>query len=322
MLDVLLNDDGKPRIVAFPASAPSPAAVALREPVDGGAGRGYAVPCGLAGDRVFCPDRTGAVRRSARDGSGDRVVASSRTASRISTASLGGSHEALAYLASRQTTEGWVSEAWLAVDDEPPVRLSEDGAGATFVTLAPRGSAVLALGLDARSALSALHVRPITFEGKARLGDDVVVFVGGPGDRKMAAALAVPPSGPAWALLPIAEDMTTFGVAAVRVDDPPRVDEPVLWSTYPNGLDPAPVAVAIAGSPTWVARVRPVGPEPGSPRVIELGVLHADGSFAPAGELPAGAKPADLSLVVDRQGTAWVAWTDGDGSWLERVACR
>jgi hypothetical protein len=321
-LDVVMNDDGKPRTVAFPVPAPAASAVASREPADGGARAGYPLPCAVTGERVFCPDRTGAVRRSARDGSGDRIVASSRTASRVAAASLGGTHAALAYLASRQTTEGWVTESWLAVDDEAPVRLSEDGAGATFVTLVQRGPATLALQLDARAALSAMHVRAITFEGKAQLGEDVVVFVGGPGDRKMSAALGVPPSGPAWALLPIAKDMTTFGVAAVRVDDPPRVDEPVVWSTYPNGLDPAPIAAAVAAGSTWVARVRPVAPEPGAARTIELGVLRADGSFAPSGELPAGAKPADLSLALDAHGTAWVAWVDADGSWLERVACK
>jgi hypothetical protein len=321
-LDVVLNDDGKPRTVAFPVPAPASSAVAAREPAEGGARAGYPVPCVVAGERVFCPDRTGAVRRSSRDGSDDRVVASSRTASHIAAASLGGTHAALAYLASRQTTEGWVSESWLAVDDEAPLRLSEDGAGATFVTLVPHGPAAMALQLDARAALSAMHVRAVTFEGKAHLGEDVVVFVGGPGDRKMSATLGVPPSGPAWALLPIAKDMTTFGVAAVRVDDPPRVDEPVVWSTYPNGLDPAPIAAAVAAGQTWVARVRPVGPEPGAARTIELGVLQADGTFVPGGALPAGAKPADVSLVVDAHGMAWVAWTDADGSWLERVACK
>jgi len=321
VLDVVLNDDGKPRTVAFAAGPVPTAVVAAREAADGGTGAGYPVACALAGDRVFCPDRTGAVRRSARDGSADRIVASNRTASRIGAAILGGTHTALSYLASRQTSEGWVSEAWLAVDDEAPLRLSEDGSGATFVSLVPHGAALWALSLDARAALSAMHVRPVTFEGKARLGEDVVVFVGGPGERRMTAGLAVPAAGPAWALLPIARDMTTFGVAAVRVDDPPRVDEPVVWSAYPNGLDPAPVAAAVAAR-TWVARVRPVGAEPGSPRVVELGVLGADGSFAPSGALPTASKPADVALAVDAAGTQWVAWTDGAGSWLERVACR
>ena len=59
--------------------------------------------------------------------------------------------------------------------------------------------------------------------------------------------LAVAPDGPSWSLLPIAKDVGSFGLAIVRLDEPPRVDEPVVWSMYPNGLDPAPIAAASGG---------------------------------------------------------------------------
>jgi hypothetical protein len=325
-LEAVLNDDGKPRISSFatpalPAPSASPAPVA-REPAEGGATPGYAVACALAGDHVFCADRTGAVHRTTRDGAEARVVASSRTGSRIAGAVLAGSHTALGYLASRQTSEGWVSEAWLAVDDETPVRLSEDGSGATSLVLAPRKASVVALAVDARAALTALHVRPVTFEGHALLGEDVVVFVGGPGDHRTAGAIALPPAGPGWALLPIAKDIGSFGMAVVRVDEPARVDEPVVWSMYPNGLDPAPVASAIEAGKTWVARVRPQGPEPGSTRVLELGTLGTDGAFAARDVLASAARMTDVALVADAHGTLWVAWVEGSGSWLERLVCR
>jgi hypothetical protein len=217
-----------------------------------------------------------------------------------------------------------VSEAWLAVDDELPVRLSEDGSGATSLVLAARKGSVLAVSVDARAALTTLHVRPVTFEGRVQLGENVVVFVGGPGDRRTAAAIALPPSGVAWALLPIPKDIGSFGMAVVRVDEPAHVDEPVQWSMYPNGLDPAPVVSVVDGSVTWVARVRPQGAEPGSPRVLELGVVGgADGVFASRGLLLTGApKLTDVALAADREGALWVSWVDGTGSWLERVACR
>jgi hypothetical protein len=326
-LEVVLNDDGRPRTTSFttgPIPPPSAAAPA-REAADGGTTAGYPVGCAVAGDHVFCPDRTGAVHRAARNGSGDRIVASSRAGSRIGAAALGGTHSALAYLASRQTTEGWVSEAWLAVDDEAPVRLSEDGSGATSLLLAPRGSGIVAVSVDARSALTALHVRPVTFEGRARLGEDVVVFVGGPGDRRTAAGFAVAPSGPSWAVLPIAKDVGSFGLAVVRVDEPARVDEPVVWSMYPNGLDPAPVAVAVEGGKTWVARVRPRSSEPSSARLLELGTLGGnggDGAFTARDEVTVTGKPSDVALALDAHGAAWLAWVDGAGSWLERLACR
>ena len=325
-VDVVLNDDGKPRISSF-TTAPLPAASAStaavpREPAEGGTASGYAVACALSADRVFCADRTGAVHRTTREGQGDRLVASSRTGSRIAGASLAGNHTALGYLASRQTSEGWVSEAWLAVDDEAPVRLSEDGSGATSLVLAPRKASIVALAVDARAALTALHVRPVTFEGHAVLGDDAVVFVGGPGDHRTAGALALPPSGPGWALLPLAKDIGSFGMVLVRLDEPVHVDEPVVWSMYPNGLDPAAVASATEAGKTWVARVRPQGPEPGSTRVLEMGAITPEGAFAARDIVASSSKMSDVALAADAHGALWVAWVDAAGSWLERVLCR
>jgi hypothetical protein len=305
----------------MPATSASTTSVA-REPAEGGTSPGYPVGCVFAADRVFCADRTGAVHRTTREGGGDRLVASSRTGSRIAGAALAGSHAALGYLASRQTSEGWVSEAWLAVDDDPPVRLSEDGSGATSLVLAPRKASVVALSADARAALTALHVRPVTFEGHAVLGEDAVVFVGGPGDHRTAGALALPPSGPGWALLPIAKDIGTFGMVIVRLDEPVHVDEPVVWSMYPNGLDPAPVASATEAGKTWVARVRPQGPELGSTRVLEMGLITPEGAFAARDVVASSGKMTDVALAADAHGTLWVTWVDAAGSWLERLACR
>ncbi len=326
-IEAVLNDDGHPRVIAIPAGPISSAATPApgAEPVDGGASPGLSVPCAVAGDRFFCPDRAGAIHRTTRAGVEDRVAANARTGSRVSAALIGGTHTALAYLASRQTSEGWVSEAWMAVDEDAPVRISEDGSGATSVTLAPRGSALLAISVDARAALTAMHARTLTYEGGMHLGEDVVLFVGGPGDRRTAAALAVGATGPGLAFLPIAKDVGTFGLAIVRVDAPPRVDEPVSWSMYPNGLDPAPVAAAMGpASRTWVARVRPRMADPGSDRLLELGdVAAGEAAFAPRHVVAGtGGTPRDVSLVVDGHGALWVAWLDSSGSWLERLACK
>jgi hypothetical protein len=325
-VDVVLNDDGKPRTSSF-ATAPVPpasasAAPVVRVPAEGGTAPGYSVACALSADRVFCADRTGAVHRTTREGGSDHLVASSRTGSRIAGAALAGNHTALGYLASRQTSEGWVSEAWLAVDDEAPVRLSEDGSGATSLVLAPRKASLVALAVDARAALTALHVRPVTFEGHAVLGEDAVVFVGGPGDHRTAGAIALPASGPGWALLPIAKDIGSFGMAIVHLDEPAHVDEPVVWSMYPNGLDPAPVASAVDAGRTWVARVRPQGPEPGSTRLLEMGSITPEGAFAARDILASSSKMTDVALVADPHGALWVSWVDAAGSWLERVVCR
>ncbi|HEY3816166.1 MAG TPA: hypothetical protein VGL81_03295 [Polyangiaceae bacterium] len=324
-VDVILNEDGRPRVVALAAGPVPLGAVPVgREAAEGDRSPGLGVPCAVALDRVFCPDRSGQVHRSTRGETDDRVVASSRPSSRVSAAVLAPSHVALGYLASRQTSEGWMSEAWITVDDDPPVRASEEGSGATSLVLAPRGNGLLALQVDARTALTAMHARPAAYDKRLKLGDDAVIFVGGPGDRRTRATLAVPPSGPAWSLLPIAKDVGSFGLAIVRIDDPPQVDEPAVWAMYPNGLDPAPVAAA-AGGPrmpaAWVALVRPQVSDPGSPRVLEIGELLPNGVVAVRDVVPTTGNASDVALVVDGFGMLWLAWVDAAGSWVERLAC-
>ena len=327
-IDVVLDDEGRPRVASFSAgplprgasSTPPP-----REVADGltpRTPRSPRVACAVAGEIAFCPDPTGAVHRARVTGEDDRIVASSRAGSRVAAATFAGAHAALAYLASRKTTEGWVSEAWLALDDDVPIRLSEDGSGATAVDLAARGASLLALTVDARTALTAMHARSVAFEHPARLGEDAVLFVGAPGDYRTAATLAVSPAGPAWALLPIARDALDFGLATVRVDDPPRVDEPVVWSMYPNGLDPASIGSVAAGGHTWIARVRPEAAAPGAPHVLELGELTVDGVFTARAFVPTAEAPTDVSLTLDGHAALWLAWVDSSGSWLERLNCR
>jgi hypothetical protein len=366
-IDAILNDDGRPRVASWPTGplgyAPPPAGAEMADTPSTGA---LSVPCAAAGDEVFCPDRNGVVHR-ASEGSGDRVVASSRAGARVAAGTIGGTHTALVYLASRMTSEGWLSEAWIAVDDTAPVRFSEDGSGATSVALATRGTSLVALLLDARAALTAMHVRTLGYDGKVQIGEDNVVFVGGPGDRHTAAALALPPAReasareaaheplpPAWALLPISRDLADFGLAVVRLDVPPHVDEPVVWSRYLNGLDPAPVAAAATsaalregrgrdghkGKPTgakdepksdagvvgptgvWVARVLPVTAQVNATRELELGELLEDGTFASKEVIATSPKMTDVQLVDDGHGAFWIAWTDASSSWLERLTCR
>jgi hypothetical protein len=322
ILDAVLDEDGHARVVAWPAG-PIPARAAIaREATTEPVTRGLAIPCAVAGEWTFCPDRGGDVHRAPLTGGAGSIVANSRVGTRIAAGPLGDRHDALAHIASRQTSEGWVSEAWVAMDDQPPVRLSDEGSGATSVSLSARGSSLMALIVDARAALTAMHTRILTEDhGALRIGEDQVVFVGGPGDRRTSGVLALPPSGRAWALLPISKDVGDFGLAIVTLDDPPRVDEPVVWSSYPNGLDPAPVAAAFARGRTWVARVRPKTFEPTSPRELELGELREGGAFVPHDVVPTTGSPSDVGLAADARGALWIAWLDSSGSWLERVVC-
>jgi|HubBroStandDraft_1064217.scaffolds.fasta_scaffold02000_3 hypothetical protein len=316
----VLNEDGHPAALAFRAGLVAPG-VLTSVPSSSPATRALRVPCAVTDDIAFCPDRTGDVHRSTLAGGHAQVVASSVAGTHVSAGRVAGQSAVLVYLARRQTSEGWVTEAWIAGEEGRPERLSEDGSGATSSALAARGSSLIAVTVDSRVALTAMHAREIRYDHGLRLGDDVVTFVGGPGDPGSAAALALVSSSAGWALLPIAQDVSSFGLAIVKLDDPPRVDEPVLWSMYPDGVDPAPVATALSGARVWVARVRPRQRGPGSPQDLELGELQSDGSFVAKQIVAVATAATGVALASDAHGALWVAWLDASGSWIERLSC-
>ncbi len=164
------NDNGRPRFATFATGPVVGSAAPAPETTDAAVSAGLTAGCAWADGHVFCPDRSGAVHRARPDGSEDHVVASSRSGSRVAAARLASQKVGLAYLASRKTSEGWVSEASIAVDDETPVRLSEDGSGATSVTLADYAKGALAVTVDARTALTVMHVRSIVHDGHVDAG--------------------------------------------------------------------------------------------------------------------------------------------------------
>ena len=165
------------------------------------------------------------------------------------------------------------------------------------------------------------HVRKLRLQGdKLTFGRDAVVFVGGPGERRTSGALAFPKVGPAFALVAVGNSIDKFGLAAVHVSDPPTEDEPVTWSFYPGGLDPAAVAASHGISPIRVARARPTSPGLDASQVLELGQLDAAGSFVPKCILSESAYVKDVDLDIDAQGAMWIFWRDTRGSHFERRA--
>jgi hypothetical protein len=323
-VDVVFNDDGAPRVlhVAGGPIDPKAKAKAKAMPATGDVSPSTSLPCAFGGGFVFCPSKAGDVLRTPRAGGDKKSVGAQRVGYRIDATTLAGSHAMVTYLASRKTTEGWVAEAWAVVDDLPPMRVSEDGAGATSIDIAPRGDSVVILMLDARRASTQLHARVARWTGKLELGADAVLFIGGPGERESAATIATPgSSGTAWGLVPIEQSVSTFGMAAAKIADPPEIDAPVVWSTYPNGLDPAPIIATQGKSPMRVARVRPAAAEATSERVLEVGRVGDDGAFTSDGIVSTHGAAKDLAVDVDELGTVWIAYTDTAGTWLERRQC-
>lgn len=278
--------------------------------------------CVVAGSRAFCAGTDGDVHRYLLDKEAAQLesfTAKARAGTELAAAMVG-SHAVVAYLRDHTTTEGNVTVAWIAADDGHELQLSEDGAGATSVALSRRGDdGALAVYIDARRAMCPVHARALTWAGdKLALGSDVVVLVAGGAETYTRVSLGAHGTV-GYALLPIAHDLA-FGVGAVKIDGEPRFNMPVVWSDYPNGLDPAPIAATFGPSALRVARIRPSAAAVGSPRVLEIGRVDADGSFVAYGILPTQGAPVDVAMMNDGQSVV-VAYTDAAGGWIERLKC-
>lgn len=276
--------------------------------------------CAVASRYIFCMDHEGAIhRRVAATGEGDTIVARGRPGATIAAATLGADHIVLAFLANQKTTEGIITQAFVVLDEGPPVLLSEEGSGATFVALLPRGGDVLAMYIDARVALTPVHARTVSAaSGKLTVGRDAVVFVGDASERRMGGAIAWPGQGRAHLLVPSLDHGDKFGMASLGIDGEPKDDVPAVWSHYAKEISPAPVAATQGVSPVRVARVRPVSVDAGSWRALELGHLNGDGVFSPLCTLVESKSFTDVRIAAGPGGALWIVYTSADGTWVEQ----
>jgi hypothetical protein len=321
---VVFNRDGAPHAVKLPLppkpaqgargdAGKPPERLALAEPAD----RALTPACAAAGAHVFCIDRGGAIHRSAPNGDGATVVAQARPASPLAAATLKGGHVVYAFLGDRKTTEGPTTIAFAGLDDATPVQLSEDGSGATFVTLATRGDDAVAMYIDARRVLTPVHARVLSLADKLALGPDAVVFVGSGTDGRTPGALARGPNGHELALLPMDKDEKSFGMAAIRIEEKPRDDAATSWSVYPAAMERAAIACTQGTTPIHVVRTRPADAQPKAKTVLELGEVDAGGAFKTLCTIAESKGIVDPAILADPAGV-WLAYTDGDGTWLER----
>lgn len=327
LLELVANDSGKPRVYGVPI-APIPPAGA--PPVAGPRPLSFVgmrwPACEVANRWAYCQGPGGAVYRTPLAGGEAKTIAKARNGTHIAAAPLGKQHAVVAWLETHPTSEGEMLQAFAALDDGEATRLSDEGAGATMVRLVARGEGALAVYMDTRTAMVPIHARGVALPAKGAapaLGPDEVVFVGGPPERGVEIALAQG-AGATFALLPIAKESAEFGMATLPIPDPPKHDVAAVWSLYPNGLDPAPIAATTDASDregAIVARVRPRERAPGSPRVLELGRLDAAGAFTSFGAIADGRRVTDIALARDRFGAVWILYGDTTVTWLERRVC-
>ena len=318
-LAVVANDSGRARAfgVLLPPLSPQvvPAPELVFEPMS------YP-PCELAGKSTYCLGRSGAVRKIT--GPTEREVAKARPYTRIAAAPLGEGHSVVAYLVEKTTSEGLMLQAFAVLDDGEPIRLSDEGSGATQIALVPVGEKAMALYLDARTAMTPVHAREVSLGqgGKLALGTDVVLAVSGPAERGVS-LVGGRMKDATFALVPIPQDVTTFGMTVLSVSSPPKDDIKPKVSLYANGLDPAPLAATRSETldRVYVARVVPESSARGAPHSLELGHLMADGTFVSHGMVARGTPVTHVSVAVDTARTVWVLYGNAAHTWLSRFGC-
>lgn len=219
-------------------------------------GRAYWISHGRLVRRALDPDAPLEVLdQAAREGSRVAAVELKRGA-------------AVAFLG-RADADG-TSHARLWVEGKPTLDLTPEGAGASSVALVRSGDHLLFTAIDGRSAMTPLHARSVRAEGAiVTLGDDVVVWVGGPSQAWTETFVSAEP-GRAWAEVPIERDVTHFGLASVELGAEPHMDCDVAFFDYANGLDLAPVATAELCGRAHVAFARPTASAPHSPEELVL----------------------------------------------------
>jgi hypothetical protein len=314
-VDVVFNDSGAARVAhVAPAThasldrAAQPPAVAS------------SLPCAVAGDAVFCADPSGAVHRATRSGGGGAVVAQAIPGTRLDAVVLGGK-PLVAYLVQKKTEEEGQRSMVEGLADGA-VRVSLAAEGATSFVLVPTDAGAMIVTVDARTALTSVRAAPIQSGTPPTVGDGAVIFVGGPpAGTDLVADVATSNNGARVVLLPISKDFSTFAMAGILLEDPPRADEPTAWSEYPNGMPRAPVAATRGTAKMTVARLRPLAAATGSPRVLEIGRVDEHGAFASLGLVATRGEPTDVAVRDAGGGAFWLLYTDAEGSWLERRRC-
>lgn len=211
-------------------------------------------------------------------------------------------------------------KAHLWVEGSGTLDVSDEAASANSVAMTRASTGLVVLSLEARTGMTPIHARGVSFEGKQpKLGEDMVVWVGGPVDPLTEIVGA---SGSHLRLGFVATNRTAteFGLATLNVGDKPRMGASVRWVDYPNGLDPAPVATAQACGRPIVIFVRPATAAVHALQELRLGFITADGvgdSFV----LARSRGFANVSIAGSSQG-ALVAYTADRRTWARALRCK
>jgi hypothetical protein len=253
------------------------------------------------------------VRRSLAGGELEVLAGDARDGTRVALVSA---PDIVAYIAAPVGKQD--SLAKLRLPDGRILVLTPEGAAASSVALARVGDDIVASYIDGRSGMTPVHARKLN--GKTfTLDPDVVVWVSG-ATQGMTEIVSVGTSTMSWLILPVERDSSRFGLATLAVDREPKMDPPLRWRTYANGLDRAPAASAsLCGSPT-VIYVRPADARPGASQELVMSELTL-AEIASSEPIATARGFADVSLYPLPQG-AMLAYVADRRTWARLIRCK
>ncbi len=200
------------------------------------------------------------------------------------------------------------AKLWVEGQPEALV-LTEDLNSAHSVQLLGTPQGVVAIYLEARTGMSSLHLRQleITPQRLVSLGDDRIVWVGGPSRSTTEFLAQSADTSSVLGLMALERDITHFGLLTLRVplSGSSAQTEPD-WLLYENGIEPAPFAGMELCGRRYVVLARPTTAEPHAPQ--ELVLIEQQRQAAPAIVLARAAAFFDVSL-----------WSGGDAALLAYV---
>jgi hypothetical protein len=124
----------------------------------------------------------------------------------------------------------------------------------------------------------------------------------------------------AWLMLPVERDASHFGLATLAVDREPKMDPPLRWRTYENGLDRSPVAATTLCGAAVAAYVRPIDARPESTQELVLSPLTLD-ETASSEQLATARGFADVTLYPLAEG-ALLAYVADRHTWGRLIRCK
>jgi len=228
-----------------------------------------------------------------------------------------------AYIARPTTPDGPpTARLWLEGQTTSLV-LTDDLASSHSVSLAATPSGLGVMFLEARTGMSSVHLRQIKFSKKneASLGPDHIVWVGGPA-RPTTELFTLPSDQPRLrGFMTLERDITHFGLVGLDVSLADDAEFPVEpeWLAYPNGIEPAPFALADLCGHAVVALARPSSPVPRAPQELVLVDLAHKPRFSPA--IVARSRAFfDISLA-GLQGGGLLGFVADHRTWARSIRC-